>query len=402
MPKLISDPVKAAALVQEKQQLEVSLAWDLLDTFNKNKDLIGPLRERAGLAIEEMFCLTGGKDGIGEAAIDGAIKKEIGAMSLLKKPRATSKLKDDGTVKTKMIDSPKKLKLLLSEVPKLDAQEVSDVIRLYGTFVEFAAKDPKLKAFYENVEAKQKSYRKGIKDGDTVWRDDRARGPVALKDEEKAGLSLDERVQWIAIKAGQFESAMRGNAQQFLVSMEGGQSVWALKDSSTIGKLDDAFGLVPASDISGTTTDTIFFFSKFPGIDPLFQMLPLATIVAGAHHSMIEVAMPLSINGIIDYHLGFYTTLLPAKSKHSAVGAISKTLKMAEDEPRNHFLLAWRDKKGVAGCYQFTPDEKPAFEAFRKFTNGKKLMAIFKGLKEVDKATVEDLVAKHGLAGKGK
>jgi hypothetical protein len=187
--------------------------------------------------------------------------------------------------------------------------------------------------------------------------------------------------------------------QNFLVSMEGGQKIFALKDTSTIGKIDKAFGLVPAADISGTTADTMFFFSKFPKIDPLFQMLPLATIVAGAHHSTIEVALPLTQNGIIDYDIGFYTTLFPTKAKHSAAGAVKKVLEMAEKEKLNHFLLVWytKDGKAIEGAYEFKPSEKKQFEAFKKFADGKNALATFTKVKAVDADTIEELMEKNGL-----
>ena len=74
MPKIITNAKEAAALVQEKQQLEVNLAWELLDVFNKTKDLIDPLRDCADLALQEMICI---RDGIGPAAVQNAINEEI-------------------------------------------------------------------------------------------------------------------------------------------------------------------------------------------------------------------------------------------------------------------------------------------------------------------------------------
>ncbi len=419
MPTVINDGNKAAALVQEKQQLEVNLAWELLELFNKTKDLIEPLRECAELALTEMIAI---RDGVGAAAVQAAIDAEKKNMSLLKKVRTVSKLKDKKKVdKDVTIEKASRLELILKEVPTLDAQEISDVVRLYGTFVEKAAEDKELKAFYESVNKKRDGFRGGSKiDAKMIWNQGKAKESAGrhraaiLNDQWKdiiKGLReakvpenqiLDLTVQFLAEAGADYEKSSRGAVQNFLVSMEGGGSVFALKDTSTVGKLDEAFGLVPAADISGTTADTMFFFNKFPGIDPIFQILPLATIVAGAHHSLIEVALPLSINKVIDYDIGFYASLYPAKTKHAAAGAVKKILDTAQSEKLNHYVLAWygKDGKNIEGCYQFLPSEKKSFEAFRKFARATNALAVFSKVKAVDKATIDDLVKKNGLDAK--
>ena len=418
MPKIITNAKEATALVQEKQQLEVNLAWELLDVFNKTKDLIDPLRDCADLALQEMICI---RDGIGPAAVQNAINEEIKIMAVLKKERPSSKLKDKGKDDFDIVDKAEKLEILLKEVSKMDAQDVSDIVRLYGTFVEKAAKEKELTELYKLVEDRKNAFRKGTDklDSDAVWnkgdkKQEAGRHRAAILSEElktklgelkkgkKANVALDLTVDFLADNALQYEKSSRGAVQNFLVSMQGGQSGFALKDTSTLGRIDRAFGLVPAADISGTTADTLFFFSKFPGIDPLFQILPLATIVAGAHHSLIEVALPLSQNKVIDYEIGLYGTLLPGKAKHSAVGAVKKVLEMAQNEKLNHYLLVWygKDGKAIEGCYEFFPSEKKSFEAFRKFAKGTNALTTFAKVKTIDKATIEDLVKSNGLDAK--
>ncbi|MBL8632651.1 MAG: hypothetical protein JNM40_05455 [Myxococcales bacterium] len=418
MPKLRSAE-EATKLVQEKQQLEVSLAWELLEIFNKTKDLIDPLRDCADLAIQEMICI---RDGIGPESVQAAIDAEKGIMQLLKKQRVTSKLKDDGTPKTKSVEKAKNLEILLREVPKLDAQEVSDVVRLYGTFVEKAAENGKLASFYKEVNAKKDGFRKGsgkINDkavwnqlgkGDKTLDTGRHRNFLLgeLKDDKtkatletlKKALPKNEYdaliVDLIAEIGANYEKTSRGAVQNFLVSMQGGQAAFALADTSTVGRLDRVFGLVPAADISGTTADTIFFLSKFPKIDPIFYVLPLATIVAGAHHSLIEVALPLSQNGFIDYHIGFYSSLYPSSTKHSAAAAIKKALEMAEKEALNHYLLVFysKDGKKIEGAYEFLPSEKDALAAFRKFAKATDAMALFSKQGKLDKDSITELANK--------
>lgn len=418
MPKIITNAKEAAALVQEKQQLEVNLAWELLEVFNKTKDLIDPLRDCADLALQEMICI---RDGIGPKAVQGAIDEEVKIMNLLKKQRATSKLKDKGKDDFDIVDKAEKLGILLKEVPQMDAQDISDIVRLYGTFVEKAAKEKELSELYKQVEDRKNAFRKGTDklDSNAVWNkgdknqeSGRHRSAIlneelkkkleSLKSGKKSNEALDLTVDFLADNALQYEKSSRGAVQNFLVSMQGGQSGFALKDTSSLGRIDRAFGLVPAADISGTTADTMFFFSKFPGIDPLYQVLPMATIVAGAHHSLIEVALPLSQGKVIDYEIGLYSTLLPTKAKHSATGAIKKVLEMAQNEKLNHYLLVWysKDGKAIEGCYEFSPSEKKSFENFRKFAKGTNALNVFSKVKAVDKATIDELVKSNGLDAK--
>ncbi len=40
-------------------------------------------------------------------------------------------------------------------------------------------------------------------------------------------------------------------------------------------------------------------------ISEAYYLLPIGTIVHNNHHALIEVALALSINGVIDYRIGF-------------------------------------------------------------------------------------------------
>lgn len=423
------DAKAAAAAVQEKQTLEVNLAWELLgDVYNnKGNGLIVSLRECADLVLQEMVAIRDGcgKDGV--AGVQAALDDEKDKQALLKKHRDKVKI-DDGHGGTKTITAlpAAKLNTLLKDVEKWDAQDVSDLIRLYGCFVEFAAKNATLKKFYESVFDKKEGFRKGTEkiDPNAVWNqgvdmkdkktvmdsgrhrqnlmNDKYKEAVAKWEKEKLPPNkiLDETVKLLAELGHVLETSSRGNVQNFLVSMEGGQKIFALKDTSTLGRIDKAFGLVPSSDISGTTADSMFFFNKFPGIDPIFQVLPLATIVAGAHHSMIEVAIPLSQNKFVDYTIGFYTTLFPSKTKHGAAGALQKALKLAENEKLNHHLLVWytKDGKAIEGAYEFKAGEKQ-LEAYKKFAHATDALTYFSKVKEgwLTATTIEEIMTKNGL-----
>ena len=76
-------------------------------------------------------------------------------------------------------------------------------------------------------------------------------------------------------------------------------------------------------------------------------MLPLGTIVYNAHHTLLEVALPLTLNGAIDYHVGFYSTLLPPGSEqHSSAKTIKKILLAAENAGDNRHFMQWRNNGG--------------------------------------------------------
>ncbi len=111
-----------------------------------------------------------------------------------------------------------------------------------------------------------------------------------------------------------------------------GITLFKLKQESTIRKIDALFGLPEGADISGTTTDHAYgiFYCLYSleqkakagsipqsTVDrvnkrlPLVLLTPLIQMIAEYHHSMLESATALSLNDLIDYKIGFYTSLLP-------------------------------------------------------------------------------------------
>jgi hypothetical protein len=164
------------------------------------------------------------------------------------------------------------------------------------------------------------------------------------------------------------------DVHSFLISMEGGAARFALRDMSTVNRIDRVFGLVPLADISGTTTDTVYFLERFaaPARDTVFYLLPLGTIVALGHHSLLEVALSLSINRIVDYRIGFHTSLLPAGAVQAA-GRIRSALTAAETSPRNRHMLVYYARgdgpsvPGVpSGCFLYEHQDRLAFRDFAK------------------------------------
>ena len=444
MPKLVEEPKKVAVWVQEKQQLEVELSQKLLAIFNA-PPLINTLRELADKALEEILTLT-------DVAMDHSILLYKSIVDALKAEQKANMalLKNFGDpasgVGKLKVELPAQLNDVRKNVGKFSAAECSDLIRLYGTIIEEAAKRDKAQfALYEGAKKQYKIemdkflttpagkdfkaiIEKGLKEGkagpaiaEQVRLDDLKKAFRVEAGEAKGkfgavwnqGQIADYGRHRINKKVAasdysdQIEKAGIGEVQASLIAKGGGQSLFALKDSSTIGKIDRMFGLVPAADISGTTTDTIFFMEKlfsayYTTLDPVFYVLPLATIVAGAHHSLVEVALPLSLNGIIDYSIGAYGTLLPKGAKVGA-GAIQKVLQEAEKDPRNRRMLLFYNtaKKPIeeAGCYLYEPSEKQFFD----FANGKKALPFFQKFKTAaegwpSKAEVFKMVQENKLA----
>jgi hypothetical protein len=147
--------------------------------------------------------------------------------------------------------------------------------------------------------------------------------------------------------------------------------VWEVKQTDTTGKMDKVFGLLHGATISGTTTDTIFFLQQFGklGLDPIFYLLPIATIVGGGHHSLLEVAYPLSLNGIISYRVGLYSTLFPnrgALPEFPGVREIRLLLGSYESHAWNRLFLAYYDGSPTpTGCFLYDNGaERKSWEAF--------------------------------------
>ena len=159
---------------------------------------------------------------------------------------------------------------------------------------------------------------------------------------------------------------------------------WRVMEKDTMGKMDQVFGLMPGATISGTTTDNIYFFEKFRGLglDPVFYMLPLATIVGGGHHSLLEVGLPLSSNGKGAYKVGLYSTLFPTgcqdQNRPAGVYEIENILRFAEGHPDNHLMLIYYDSsQQPAGCYLYENNDKGKWQ---RMCTGDDLLRVFRGV----------------------
>lgn len=149
-----------------------------------------------------------------------------------------------------------------------------------------------------------------------------------------------------------------------------------LQEKSTVNQMDRMFGLPRGADISGTTADSIFaldrtFRTEFEGNEqefenirdslPLLQLLPLVTMVYAQHHTLLECAFTLTLNGYIDYSIGYYTTLWPSqiagkRLKTSVQKRIYDILTIFERDRQNIRMMIYDDKPQGQGAYIFIGD----------------------------------------------
>jgi len=130
------------------------------------------------------------------------------------------------------------------------------------------------------------------------------------------------------------------------------------ESKSVIAAMDRTFGLKPeGGDVSGTTTDSIHFIqwsgtAVHVGTATLnaLQLLPIVTMVSQGHHSLLECAYPLSRHGYMDYHIGYYDTLVPQAASDTIKADLRKAVGPYEQDQRNKHVLVWGrgvQKRGV-------------------------------------------------------
>ena len=250
---------------------------------------------------------------------------------------------------------------MITNIQAFDASDCSDIVRLLGAWVENGGLiGPGASGTTTDVWGRtlpisstiKDAFRGGIQGGDwkseveSVWASgkDQFEGMRFKFRDRKDRIGLPQHIH-VNPQAG--FTGMGG----LMVNPQGVPGKEATFRSNTL-KIDKIFGLLAGADISGTTADTVFALEALSQIknlhlSPIMYMLPLATIVYNAHHTLLEVALPLTLNGAIDYHVGFYSTLLPPGSEqHSSAKTIKKILLAAENAGDNRHFMQWRNNGG--------------------------------------------------------
>jgi len=112
-------------------------------------------------------------------------------------------------------------------------------------------------------------------------------------------------------------------------------------DDSVIATLDWTYGLQEeGADVSGTTTDSIAAMRWASGghVNPVAQLIAIASMVPQGHHTVTECAWPLTRHGYMDYHIGFYETLVP----EGGYAGLANTLEVHNVDARNKHVLVCR------------------------------------------------------------
>lgn len=166
-----------------------------------------------------------------------------------------------------------------------------------------------------------------------------------------------QRAVWKQEPGGRYRGAWTAPMEAHIAARLGPASTPGIAgkrslEGSTVLKLDRLFGLLRGADISGSTAEGASILERW-GSDLLhsaYYLLPLATLVYNGHHTLLEVALTLSLNRIVDYHIGFYTTLLP-DGVPAELDAVATALADAESET-SHFVVFFENSQ-PAGCLLF-------------------------------------------------
>jgi len=126
-----------------------------------------------------------------------------------------------------------------------------------------------------------------------------------------------------------------------------GVELFEFGNDSIIENIDWTYGLqIEGGDVSGTTSDTIAALEwtdreAGSAVDEVVNLLAIATMVPQGHHTIVECAWPLTRAGKMNYHIGFYNTLV------SDAHDLSETLRLFDDDRRNRHVLVYKGEDRV-------------------------------------------------------
>ncbi len=251
---------------------------------------------------------------------------------------------------------------LLRQTRSWKATDCGEWIRVYGEIVEENFFGPR-----------EEANRKAAQRGDpSHWK--KPKVPKAARGQEWGDQHLDQqnfqpqalrrRVQYNNLTYGDQglydgETTPSGFLMKSMPSS--GIQKWAIMANDVTGKMDRVFGLMKGATISGTTTDTVYFLNKFARAirDPILYLLAVGHLVGNGHHSLLEVAIPLTLNGFMEYSVGLYSTLIrpifrrvqirPALRQKGA-DALQGVFERWENHPNNHLMMCYYERGELAGA----------------------------------------------------
>ena len=351
----------------QRTRIEVDLAKSMYGVFNRDP-IISSLREIIGLVIGDLASWGGKGRHVGDVQEQFVDEKSLAVWK--GEPKTGAGLYN-----------------VWKRRNTWTASECADLLRLFGTVIE------KTK-IGDNLPDERAQH--GVGDGRAEHAAARVGGDPRFKNitdgtpgraREKA---FDFKTQAVTkppppnyVKAGHTDAGRKVIQQAKMGDPFWGIGPFRLLPQSTIRKIDIAFGLPEGADISGTTADSIFGIGRavkfadsaqlaLGGGVPvaLLKLLPLVSMIAQGHHTIVESAAVLTLNGLIDYTIGFYTTLLPSSEKvgtNDQLGQLRKLTAAAEANSFNVPLLGFYDeKRRVYAGYLFNRNDRGEMKKFRE------------------------------------
>ncbi len=328
---------EAKQLIVEKQSVEVGLSLDVQEIFDV--EMIPDLRQMCEASIMKVDAMA--QENSKFADLYPAKWSFYGCMKGM--PRW------DGAT-------------LLGHAKFWKTSDCGDWIRVYGEIIE------EKKFFSPNQDAKRTAPQLG--GGKGYW--SKPKAPGAQKGQTSGDQSLDQpnlqasslrrRLEYSTLTIhdqGLYDLETTESGFLMKSMMFSGIKKWAIMANDVTGKMDRVFGLMKGATISGTTTDNIYFLEKFGKAikDPILYLLPIGSIAGGGHHSLLEVAVPLTMNKLMDYSVGLYSTLIPSGPYPTRSGLrqrgaddLMRVCGLWEERPENHLLLCYYEQGQLAGA----------------------------------------------------
>ena len=310
--------------------------------------------------------------------------------------------------------------------PKLDCNDLSELIRVTGEWIEKGGgnRPPNLNKQYRVGVARTETprdpgmeylhYLGGLRrkygwqysDHLTV-EETKELERLAFGDANKAAKKARDAMVWsedVRQKEKlQQHRAIEDHVRDFWVrprfEKASGMMMFKASKNDICKKIDLLFGLIIGATISGTTTDTVMVLKNYgsqlrPPLPPGYFLFPVGTITASLHHSLVEAGLALTVTECIDsYCAGFYTTLMPKGGLPGELEDAAGILKESENDPENHHLLIWYDgnEKVPVGCIRWN---KPfEIKEYRRLVEGKGLLTHINSMPQVpDKWAIMRLI----------
>jgi len=256
---------------------------------------------------------------------------------------------------------------------RLDATDVADIIRLVGAWVEHGGGGVR-----GGLAGEKEARRCGALGGNSqnVWKQPDKRGPEQQQLDTKAfgGAGTGEETRYQRARTNkpwrvephlkEFMRDPKGFSGIGGVVLENGKWVGGKRIASgtNLSIINRLFGLSWGCDISGTTCDQVFALEKWGRRAAIlehdaYMLLPLGAIVHNMHHTLLEVALPLSMNGVIDYRIGFFDTLIPRQGLPVELNRIQGLVEAANSKMRDKHLLRYYSNGRPVGCFRFNQTE---------------------------------------------